>query len=474
MIKIFRRSGLLIPREYEDQFFYKQIKNFLTRRAKRYGYSDIIINEFFLETNKYLIIPRLFPINDFIECEIEDYSHSGEKINVNHDIELRNDLQKKVTNHLVNNDNTTLELEPGTGKTIMAIYDIVERGRKPLILVHTSDLTDQWRKEFLNHTDIDSNDILMVSSSNFYKMKDKKVLISTNQTFTSLLKRKREDFLKELDKANIGIFIGDEAHTSIGAATFSECSIHIPSKVTRALTATPYRYDGNGDIIEFHMGSIFSDESIEGTMEDVRVTMVLIDYGIDQPKRYKYLYWAGDFQRARYLNLMCKEKNCPRFHKALKSLIDKFKDNRDLIVVGERTKLIDNIYSKISSESKGKFYKSNNLSELTNSIVLTTPKKMRDGIDAPWKDCLILTSPISNIKQMTGRVCRINKNKEDTIVVDMVDFGCYPISKTAHTRINFYKKKNWPIKYLVIDLYGNVIEITESKAYELINLKKGS
>lgn len=475
-IKVIRRSGLLIPRDYKDQFFYKQIKNFLTRKAKKYGTNEIVINKFFLEDNNYLIIPRFFPIKDFVDCEIEDKSHDGEDIDIDHSIELRNNLQQKVINHLSKTPNTTLELEPGIGKTVLTIYDIVEKKKKPLIIVHTTDLTKQWKKEFLEHTNMTEDDILMVSSSNYHKMKDYKIIISTNQTILSLLKRDKRNFLVELNKANIGIFIGDEAHTSIGAASFSECSIHVPAKITRALSATPYRTDRNGDIIEFHMGNIYSDESMEGTMKNVRVTMLLMDFGLAQPKRSKYLYWNGDFQRGRYLTLMNKFNNCPRFHKILDSLIKRLRNNddRDIIVMFERTKMIDNVFNRIKLEDKGRFYKNNSLNKLNHKLVFATPNKMKEGIDAPWKDCLILTSPIPNIKQMAGRVCRSHDNKEDTIIIDMIDFGCYEIAKTTTNRISYYKNKKWSINYLVVDLDGNIRQSDEEEAFKLISLKRGN
>lgn len=317
----------------------------------------------------------------------------------------------------------------------------------------------------------------MVSSSNYSEMKDHKVIISTNQTILSLLKRDKYNFLIELNKANIGIFIADEAHTSIGAVSFSKCSIHIPVKITRALSATPDRPDKNGDIIEFHMGKIFSDKSIEGTMKNVRVTILLMDFGLDQPKRTKYLYWSGDFQRSRYLTLMNKFNNCPRFHKVLDGLIRKFYnvDNRDIILMSSRTKMIDNIFNriKVEDENKGKFYRSNGLSELNYKLTFATPNKMKEGVDSPQKDCLILTSPIGNIKQMAGRVCRSYKSKQDTIIVDMVDFGCYPIAKTVFNRLSYYKEKNWKISYLVVDLNGDYKKVNEEEAFRIIPMKRG-
>jgi superfamily II DNA or RNA helicase len=254
------------------------------------------------------------------------------------------------------------------------------------------------------------------------------------------------EFLTALDSANVGVFIADEVHTSVGAPTFSECSIHVPSKYTYGLSATPYRYDGNGDIIEFHLGKIFTDDDVEGTMP-ANVTVVLLDYNIDIQSRYTYIRWGGEFQRSRYLNLM--KKSIP-FYSVLIGLLNKFIPDRDILCMMERIKLIEQTYKDIKCDSKSMFCGSGGLETLKYKLTLATPGKARDGIDAPHKDCIIMTSPISNIEQLAGRVTRTKEGKKEPILVDMVDIGCRDIARTALNRLKFYEKKNWKIQYLLI------------------------
>jgi superfamily II DNA or RNA helicase len=286
-----------------------------------------------------------------------------------------------------------------------------------------------------------------LSSATYEDDLEKPIIISTAQTFLSLLKRNRKQFLIKLNEANIGIFVGDEVHTTVGAPTFSECSIHIPSKYTYGLSATPYRFDGNGDIIEYHLGEVFSDEDSQGTM-DAKVTVFLLDYEIDTPHRAQYVRWGGDFQRARYLNLMKKSKP---FISLLRGLLGKLKD-RNLICVAERIKLIDELHKWMPSKSKAKFCGQGGLDTLNAQHTFATPGKCRDGVDAPWKDAIIMTSPISNIEQLAGRVTRTDTNKKNPIVIDMVDYGCHDISRTYFKRLEYYGKKGWNIQYI---LYKN-------------------
>jgi len=445
VIEIIKRSGLLIPRQHEYDDYYIKIKESLGRRTKAYNSSIYTINKFYLESEKFLLIPRNFPIQKYMfDYEIKDFRHDGNLIEIEHNIIPRSKAQERAIRHLMLNENATLQLAPGVGKTVIAICMIAERKRKSMILVHRDPLAKQWRNRLKQFTNLEDNDIADLRSNTFEKDLDKPVIIAMVQTFLSLLKRNRERFLIKLNEANIGVCVADEVHTSVGAPTFSECSIHIPAKYTYGLSATPYRFDGNGDIIEFHLGDIFSDDDLEGTM-GAKVTVFLLDYQIDTPRRTQYIRWGGDFQRARYLNLIKKSKP---FMRAIRGLLGKFK-TRDLICMAERIKLIDELYDWMPIKSKAKFCASGGLETLNAKATFATPGKCRDGIDAPWKDTVIMTSPISNIEQITGRIVRNSENKQTPIIVDMVDYGCSDIANTFYKREKFYNKKQWPVQYFL-------------------------
>lgn len=463
MIKIIKRSGLLISKKYQYEEWYIKIREFLERRSKEYNSSIFKIHRFYVESEKFLLIPRNFPIQQYIfDYEINDVSHEGENIDIKHSIIPRSESQRKAIDYIMANEGATLQLAPGVGKTVISIYMIAERKKKAIILVHRDPLAKQWRNRFKQFTNLTDDDIATLSSASFKEDLDKPIIISTVQTFLSLLKRNRKDFLVKLNDANVGVCVGDEVHTTVGAPTFSECSIHIPSKYVYGLSATPYRYDGNGDIIEFHLGHIYSDTDIEGTM-NAKVVVILVDYKIDTPKRSRYIRWGGDFQRARYLNLIKKSKP---FLNLMKGLLTRFK-TRELICMAERVKLIDDLYKMVKHNSKAKFCGEGGLETLNSKITFATPGKCRDGIDAPWKDSIIMTSPISNIEQLVGRITRTKDGKATPIVVDIVDFGCLDISTTYWNREEYYDKKEWPIQYFIF-VNGKLNAIDRDATHRII------
>jgi len=104
---------------------------------------------------------------------------------------------------------------------------------------------------------------------------------------------------------------------------------------------------------------------------------------------------------------------------------------------------------------------------LKYNLTFTTPGKCRDGIDAPWKDAIIITSPISNIEQLTGRVIRDATDKQQPIIIDMVDYGCRRIANTASTRIKFYEQKNWDVQYILVK-DGQMKEVEKEIAIQIM------
>jgi len=464
-MKFKKRSGILISKEYEHRKFYIKIKEFLERNTKQYNSTTYILNKFYIESERFLLIPRNFPLQQFIfDYEIEDIRHEGQPIDINHHIQLRSDTQINAVNYLMNNESGILQLAPGVGKTVITIYMIATRKLKTLVVAHRDSLVDQWIDRFLGFTDLKKEDIVRLSSSTFKEDLKKSIIVSTTQTFTSLLRKQREEFLIALNEANVGIFVADEVHTSVGAPTFSECSIHMPSKYTYGLSATPYRSDGNEDVIKFHLGEIFSDSDTSGTLPAF-VKVILIDYNIDTPKRHYYMHFNGDFQRSRYLNMI---RTSSPFIATVKGILERLlKEDRHTICIVERIKLIDELFNWMPGTDKSKFCGTANAETMKNKTTFATSGKCRDGIDAPWKDALIITSPISNIEQLSGRVTRSMKDKKVPLIFDMVDYGCKEIRSTYLRRQQFYKQKGWNVNYILVSEKGNV-ELTEHEALVII------
>ena len=444
MIEIIRRGSLLISKN--DRRLCEMIKDNLTRTFKLYGKSLIETWSFYIETEKYLHIPRFYPIEELIGCHIIDERDEGLDIDIKHNIKPRTELQKKALKYMLNNDRGIINLDTGEGKTVVSIAAISEIKKKTLILLHRSNLVDQWIKRIEEFTNIRlDKDMAILKNTRIQKSFENSIVISTVQTLRSALERQQNELISALKEARFGVQLSDEIHTTIGAKKFSECSLFIPSKRVFGLSATPYRHDGTSDILTYHLGPIYKPEGESGIM-DANVTIFLFDFGFF-PKSKTYIYWGGNFQRSRYLNLL---KKSEQLNRVCMSLLDKFKD-RSVFLIAERIKFIEMLYDKFDYDNKNTFIQKDSNDNLKNQFVFATPGKLRDGIDVPDKDTLILTSPIGNIQQVCGRILRINKDKKTPIIIDLVDIGCFDISKTLYNRLRFYKSRNWKIQFLYID-----------------------
>ena len=122
-------------------------------------------------------------------------------------------------------------------------------------------------------------------------------------------------------------------------------------------------------------------------------------------------------------------------------------------------------------EDKSKFIAGSSLDELEKQISFSTPGKIRDGIDVPWKDSLLITSPVKNIEQLCGRITRTypGHDKKTPIVLDMVDIGCNNIKSSFWSRVDYYKSKDWKINYLFVNQFTyEKFNLQESDAFTIV------
>lgn len=462
MYKFIRTSGILIPRDLATERFYTDIRTHLTRTVRDYTGINLTTLFFFNEGPKFFKVPRYFPIQNYVNCEIEDKISDGDDIRVEANINLRDEVQENAVNFFMDNEYGIIQAPPGSGKTVMTILMISKRKKRSFILMHRDTLVSQWKDRILEYSDVKEDDVAVLNSKTFKEDLNKSIILATDQMFTSLLKRNSREFLVELNNANIGIFIGDEVHTSVGGPTFAQCSLNIPAKCCYGLSATPYRNDGQTDIIGYHLGNVYIPSGTPSTM-NARVTILGVSFGIMNSKSRRYVMWNGDLNRARYLNLTAKSI---MLEIVSKKLLEKFyADDRNILYVAERISLLEKMYNLMPGVNKSKFIRSAQNSELNYKAVFATIGKIRDGVDANHLDCLIMTSPVSNIEQLCGRILRLAPQKKEPIIVDVVDVDEPRISRTVWNRIKYYKLKNWPIQYIICAEGGkfNVIKEEEFK-----------
>ena len=179
----------------------------LTRKHK--SFADVEEEEikwYYGQVKSHILLPRCYSVPH----QIQDISTPGHSINVKSNITPRNLKQELAMNWMSENRNGLLCMQPGEGKTVVAIEAICRVGEKAIIFVHKNGLGTQWIDRIVEHTDMDANRVGWLRSSNWKADLQKQVIVATVQTFCSLIKTKGIEFVREVRNAKFGMAIWDE------------------------------------------------------------------------------------------------------------------------------------------------------------------------------------------------------------------------------------------------------------------------
>jgi hypothetical protein len=354
-------SAIEIPESEKNTFWVSQILSQLTRTSKNFNNPDVLDTLVFYDIKNGVIkIPRLFNIKN---CDvILDYQKTeGETININAKWKPRNELQEEGVKYFCTNDHGILKLNPGEGKTIISILSICKMKKKCIIFVHKDSLVSQWKERFLQASDIKEEDIGILETNSYLEVIKKPVVIGTVQTMNSMIK-KYPSLEKDFIKANFGIGIWDECHTTGGAPLFSKSIYYIPAKKCFGLSATPSRSDHNDDIIGMHLGKVIEPKGKSDTLKP-RIVMTYVNFLVMDKFSYFINYGFPDkngkrqeypqFDKNRYLTMLTSKKQ-PRYINTVHKIIDVlYKKNRNILVLCDRIKIIDKLAEGFPKEDVG-------------------------------------------------------------------------------------------------------------------------
>lgn len=471
-----RVSGIELPKNHPD---YHRIESDLNRNLR--GFTGDIHNvKFYRDHGDSILIPRFYPISD----KIYDCSIIGVDIDIECHLVPRSERQKKYISFLINNKNGVLKADPGSGKTAMTISAISQIKKKAIIFVHKDSLRNQWADEIVKFTNIKRENIGFLKTKTFIEDLKKPIIISTVQAFGALLKSRGNNFLNLVQNSGIGVAVFDECHTTVTPESFSNASLSINANRVYGLSATPMRSDGCEDIIFHHVGPVTYYPPEDDEILKPLINMIYFPFGIyENPKTIKYLTWGSNFSTGRYYQQMYKSE---RYNLYVSKIINKLVlQDRNILVLGVRKKSLLTLAEScnLPKEKIGIFIPgtttkerlsvsdTSDLSEAfdTKQVVFSTYNACRDGNNRKSLDALIMACPTSNIEQAIGRIQRLDNNKKQPLVFDLIDSqGPMVLDKiknidvpffvrTSRRRYTFYKDAKWDVKEIVLktDVGGN-------------------
>jgi len=371
----------------------------------------------------------------------------------------RDELQRKAIGFLMtmkDNDFSRerfLSLATGSGKTYITINIISKFKKRALIIVDTLELASQWKREFLNHTDLEDSDIVLLSGiESVEKEKEKqtgKIYIAIHRTLGNLIEEDKNAINSLMNKLEIGFRVFDEAHVNFK----SVCTINALSSVeyTLYLTATPSRSSFTDDYlygkvfrrIPYFNGKDIIDEKYHTVvlyMMDSKPTFeeklsVKTRYGFNTPK------WASILETTGY----------DIFLENLKAIFDNFKlkeRGKKVAIMLPTLSLIEKVRNDLTTLGYdlgifiGSVKEKDRREALTKPFILTNDKIFDKAIDVKDLEILINFVPFGSIVKTEQIMGRLRYGKEKlSILVDITDIGYEECVKQMKLRKRFYKKK---------------------------------
>ncbi|MFJ5770477.1 TOTE conflict system archaeo-eukaryotic primase domain-containing protein [Psychrobacillus sp. NPDC093180] len=455
-IKIELKNGIHIGKEGIHPCLLSQIANIASfnnpkfykakaRRMSTYGIPRLIQST--LESKSGIVLPRgclkeLLDLlkNQSIQVEVIDRSYEGEKIDVSFHGTLSLQ-QDEVVNTLLKDNYGTLSATTGFGKTVIATAVIVKRQVNTLVIVHRTQLMEQWVERLATFLKMPSNQIGRIGGG-----KNKitgKVDVATIQSLN--YGGQLKSFITQY-----GQIIVDECHI-ISAITFEQVLKEIRAKYVLGLTATPKRKDGMHPIITMQCGPIRStiDSKSQAKIHTFSHRLIKRETNFNTKKT--------DFHEIYEELVLDSNRNLQIFNDVLNAL----EAGRSPIILTERLEHLDLLKNKFREFVKniivlaGNMKKKERKKELERlsiipdneeRLIIATGKYIGEGFDDARLDTLFLTLPISwkgTLQQYVGRLHRNYESKQEVQVYDYVDEKVPILKGMYDKRLSGYKSMGY-------------------------------
>ena len=453
------RNGYIIKKKELTCKQIKEIKDDLTVKPftmNDFGSGNEKKFSLYLESPKKLYIPRFYGLEKFGKPTINKMI-DGEKININFKGNLREEqlpIYDTSIKHINENGGAIISLKCGGGKTVLALYTLVQLGLKAIVLVHKDFLMTQWYdriKEFIPDAKIGK------VQQNTIDIEGKDIVLAMVQSLS----------MKEYPENTFDCFgtaIFDECH-HLGAEVFHRCMSKVACNNMIGLSATPNRKDGLRKVFEWYIGNICyisKDKNVD------YVETKIIKYTNDDTK---YSNIELTYQKKtccpKMINNICNFKD--RTDIIIKELIPLYEMGRCILILSDRRNHLSEIHSILKEKNidSGFYVGGMKPQELRESqeknIILGTFSMASEGMDIPKLNTIILASPKSDIVQSVGRILREKKEtrKFHPLIIDINDEFSIFINQ-SNKRLMFYNKCNYDINIYQLD--GSFIKYEKKKS----------
>ena len=380
-----------------------------------------------------------------IELAIDDQKMDGEAIGVEFHGDLTG-IQQQAACSLLAHDIGVFVAPPGSGKTVLGTHLVAARGRNTLILVHRTQLIDQWRTQLSVFLDLKPSEIGQIGGG-----RQKSTGYVDIGMLQSLVRRDRKDV------SEYGHVIVDECH-HVPAVSFEKVMRQVQARYITGLTATPQRRDGHHPILHFQLGPIrFSVDSRSDKARRQLEHQVIV--------RQTAFRLQDQSSESRIQEIYAKLANDrSRNEMILDDVIGALEAGRSPILLTERRDHLDYFSSQLTSVARhlvvlrgGMGVRQRDkartqLKEIPDNeerLILATGRFIGEGFDDARLDTLFLAMPISwkgTLVQYAGRLHRRHPRKSEVRIYDYVDANVPMLAKMYQRRLNGYRAMGYDLR----------------------------
>lgn len=303
-----------------------------------------------------------------------------------------------------------LILSTGFGKTFSLLSILSHLKQRTCILLHKSQLLQQWHDEIKKVLPNLRVGIIQQSKKDFSDNCD--IYLIMIQTLLNIAKV----------PPMFGFTVIDECH-HLPSNTFSKILFKVNSKYIMGLTATPDRKDGLTNVLNWHIGDVLYMEKPDRRAQNTTLVEIYTYYnkrGID-PRKY-----------AEMITSLCNDQDRNDFiFDALMSQLRKDKLNkRRVLILTERKGHATDLYTRISKYYGDKrtsglllggMKKEHLEKEMQKMILVATYNLMSEGISIPQLNTILFASPKRDVVQALGRIFRKVHTEINPMIIDIVD-----------------------------------------------------
>ena len=394
-----------------------------------------------------LYVPRYFGLEKWAGIQVESKITPGHTISLKFMGDLRDYQQVIVEKYLKVARNNgiggaaiggggLLDVDPGKGKTVMALKIVECLATKTLVVVHKSFLSNQWKErieQFLPGARVG------IIQGQLIDIDNKDIVIAMVQSLS----------MKEYPQStfeSFGLTIYDEVH-HLSAEVFSRCMMKVTTTYTLGLSGTMQRKDGLSKVFKMFLGDVVHKEKAES---DHCVLVKGINYVVDDDEFNEVEYdYRGNPKFSTMISKLCNYNRRSEFivEVVLKEL--QHKEDQQIMILAHNKSLIQYLFKAIEHRKiatvgyyLGGMKEADLKASESKKIIIATYAMASEGLDIKTRTTLIMATPKTDVCQSVGRILRVKHTTP--VVIDIVD--AHDLFKNQwQKRKSYYKKQNYRI-----------------------------